>query len=561
MPETSAATADCPPDTVFMELVEGRLDGPPAERLRQHIEGCAACRAIFEGLASGAALARGSADDLVARALAGGLAGSMVDRRYRLSRLLGEGGMGAVYQAEHTDTGRRVAIKLIHERLLARNDESRRRFRREARVVGGIQSPHIVQVLDAGEDETTGLLYLVMEHLRGEDLQRLFDRVGVLPADAALRIAAQTLAGLAAAHAAGVVHRDIKPANIFLAEGDDGQITVKLLDFGVAKVVAGEGAASTALTVGGTLLGSPLYMSPEQATGSPDVDHRTDLWSLGSVLYCALAGRAPFGHLKALGKVITAICSSPPPPLGEVAPWVRPNVEKVVRRALAVKPAQRYPSAAAMLAAIRPLLRSGTAIRREMLVGLPPAARAAPLPRATARARLAAIAAAAIAILVLLVRSGKPPAPVGSVSVIGDEPTVDAASTAVPEASAAPPPVTVLPPPVMQVTLRVTPADATVEVDGAPVQVRGGAVEIAGALGSSHRVRIARGRIERFTDVFVTEKGAIPPRVELALQRSTAPSETARSVRAASSASAAPPAPKALASDGGPRPIDEESRR
>src|SRR5262249_38663240 len=151
------------------------------------------------------------------------------------------------------------------------------RFRREVRAAAAIATPHIVRVLDTGVDTASGTPFMVMEYLSGEDLQALLDRVGILSPEAASRIVAQACDGLARAHAAGIVHRDVKPANLFLAREEGGAITVKLLDFGIAKVRAGgsvEGT-TTGLTRTGGLLGSPHYMSPEQARGLRDIDHRS----------------------------------------------------------------------------------------------------------------------------------------------------------------------------------------------------------------------------------------------------------------------------------------------
>jgi serine/threonine protein kinase len=391
MPEERDASHDCPPDMAFVELVEGRLLEPDASGLRRHAEHCARCHAALLGLEGEAPAglaptirATGETGDGIARELlregdADPSIGKTIDWKYRLLRRLGAGGMGSVYEAEHTGTGRRVAVKRIHAHLLMRGDDIEDRFRREARVVGAIDSPHVVEILDAGEDEDTGDLYLVMEHLRGEDLQRLIDRVGPLPPEVALRVAAQALAGLVKAHAASVVHRDIKPANLFLARGDGGEVTVKLLDFGVAKITADAPSVTAADGLATTkgLLGSPLYMSPEQVQSSGEVDLRTDLWSLGSVLYCALAGRAPFAHFGTYGRVMVAICSSAPRPLRALAPWVPPETAAVVARALAADREARYPSAAAMLDAVRALLPGGVALRDEMLAGVTPEARAA----------------------------------------------------------------------------------------------------------------------------------------------------------------------------------------
>lgn len=294
--------------------------------------------------------------------------GQTLSQRYLLTRLLGQGGMGAVYEAEHGETRERVAVKVLHGHVLEAGEEGPRRFQREAVAASAIRGEHVVRVLDAGTDEASGRPYLVTEYLDGEDLERLLARVGPLTPDAALRIALQALAGLRDAHEARVVHRDIKPANLFLARGEGGTIRVKLLDFGIAKV-RGDALSlphGAGLTTTGGFLGSPLYMSPEQVQSSRDVDHRTDLWSLGSVLYAALAGRAPFEHLASLGQLLVTICISPPPRLSDVAPWVPPEVAEVVHRALVIRPDERYPSAAAMLEAIRGLVPSA-ALREEML--------------------------------------------------------------------------------------------------------------------------------------------------------------------------------------------------
>ncbi|XXX72054.1 serine/threonine-protein kinase [Sorangium sp. So ce134] len=295
--------------------------------------------------------------------------GQTIDRKYKLVRLLGEGGMGSVYEAEHTATQQRVAIKVIGRRRLLPGSEGVQRLRREARATSAIDSEHIVQVLDAGTDDETDTSYIAMERLHGTDLQQRIDAVGPLPPDVALRIGAQALAGLQKAHEARIVHRDIKPANLFLARRPDGSLTVKILDFGIAKILADPLAVphTTGLTNTGSVLGSPLYMSPEQVQSGRDVDHRTDLWSLASALYCALAGHAPYQQVGTLGKLVFTICSTPPLPLHEVAPWVPVEVAAVIHGALALDPAARYPSAAAMLAAMRPLLTGGTALAPSMM--------------------------------------------------------------------------------------------------------------------------------------------------------------------------------------------------
>jgi len=190
----------------------------------------------------------------------------IIGGKYEILSKLGQGGMGTVYEARHTGTGRRVAVKEVKE--VAGDDSSRsgaqiiERFEREARATGTIESQHIALVLDSGTDAETRHPYLVMELLKGEDLQQVLARLGPLPEDVALRIAAQAAVGLLRAHDAGVVHRDIKPANIFLARTDT-QIIVKLLDFGIARVKEQlQSPQNPALTTTGLMLGTPLYMSP-----------------------------------------------------------------------------------------------------------------------------------------------------------------------------------------------------------------------------------------------------------------------------------------------------------
>ncbi|WP_437606183.1 protein kinase [Sorangium sp. So ce834] len=309
--------------------------------------------------------------------------GRILDERYAILRLLGQGGMGAVYEARHTGTGRRVAVKVILGQ--AADDELLRRFQREARAVGAVESEHIAQVFDTGRDRETGSPYIAMEFLDGEDVQSLIERLGPLPVDLALRIALQACLGLEHAHEAGVVHRDIKPANLFLARKPGGQRVVKLLDFGVAKVTD-QSLGNGGMTKSGALLGSPLYMSPEQARGSGAIDARSDLWSLGISLYHALSGHRPNEHLTGLGELVLAICTTPVRWIQEVAPWVPPEVAHVVHRTLIIDPAGRTASAGELAAALRAFLPHGEAIAEAMLVPLDAATRASRAPSAPFRA-------------------------------------------------------------------------------------------------------------------------------------------------------------------------------
>jgi len=307
--------------------------------------------------------------------------GSLVDGKYRILRAIGQGGMGAVYEASHGTTGRRVAIKLIPPERIGKSIESVARFQREARANGTIESPYVVQVLDAGVDAATGSPYMAMEYLAGEDLQQLVERLGPLPAQLVLRIVLQAALGLATAHEAGVVHRDIKAANLFLARRDQsasGELVTKVLDFGVAKLDDPlSDVGDPRLTKTGTMVGSPVYMSPEQAVGSRQLDARSDIFSLGVTMYEALSGRPPHADCESLGALILAICSKPAPPLALSAPWVSPSLAAIVHRMLARDPAQRFASARALHAALSGELDGPPTIQAEMLVALTTASRSA----------------------------------------------------------------------------------------------------------------------------------------------------------------------------------------
>src|ERR1700722_4267913 len=220
--------------------------------------------------------------------------GRMLAGRYRLQNVLGEGGMATVYEGEHLALGKRVAIKLVQS-VRARDDEISHCFEREARSARAVESEHIVHVFDVGADADLGL-FLVMELLKGEDLARVLTQRTRLDPRFACALIKQASLGLEKAHAAGIVHRDLKPANVFLVERDDGTTLVKLVDFGIAKIVRDAHDARFArkgITRRGTAIGTPQYMSPEQAQALDTVDHRTDVFSLGALLFEAIAG-APY---------------------------------------------------------------------------------------------------------------------------------------------------------------------------------------------------------------------------------------------------------------------------
>jgi serine/threonine-protein kinase len=244
--------------------------------------------------------------------------GALVGGKYRLVRLLGRGGMGAVYEAENTWTRRRVAMKLLRPEY-ARDKEALRRFMQEAQSASQIAHPHIIDVLDLGLENSDGSLYMVQELLQGEDLRARLKAAGKLPATEALAVMVPILGALAAAHEHGVVHRDIKPENIFLTKESTGRVMPKLIDFGVSKVL--EPGQTGAQTGAGTALGTPRYMAPEQLRGEPDVDARADVWSVGVVLYELLSGGNPFEAPTAFGsanRVLNETVAPLPGLLGEI---------------------------------------------------------------------------------------------------------------------------------------------------------------------------------------------------------------------------------------------------
>jgi serine/threonine protein kinase len=279
--------------------------------------------------------------------------GTTIDRKYQLVRVLGAGGMGAVYEACNTFTERRVALKLLH-RQFAISPEIARRFVQEAKTAASIDHPGIVEVLDAGREDD-GTLYLVQELLHGRDLGTAI-KDGDLSVLDLLRAIAQTLDALDAAHKRGFIHRDIKPENIFLARDSLGTVRAKLLDFGVARRVRGMTSAmghapNLVLTGVGQIVGTPHYMSPEQVRGEP-IDGRSDLWAAGAVLFYGLTGHTPFEaeHLWQLMALISAQHACPVRDLRRDLP---DDVAAIVDRALRQDRRERWPSASAMAEALR----------------------------------------------------------------------------------------------------------------------------------------------------------------------------------------------------------------
>jgi serine/threonine protein kinase len=273
--------------------------------------------------------------------------GALLAGKYRLKRLIGGGSMGAVYEGTHVDIGKRVAVKLMNAEFMDSPDIVAR-FRREARAASAVQSDYIVQVFDAGKDDDFGV-YMVTELLTGEDLEGRLAREGRLDTASAVLIAYQAARGLAKAHGAGVVHRDLKPANIFITFRDDDSLLVKILDFGISKVTADDAIPKSTmdgnLTKVGMAIGTPQYMSPEQAQAMANVDARTDIWSLAAVLYEALAGIPAFPETGSLFDMMLSIVRDEVAPLTRVAPWVPDAVAQVVHDALVRDRDKRIPDA------------------------------------------------------------------------------------------------------------------------------------------------------------------------------------------------------------------------
>jgi eukaryotic-like serine/threonine-protein kinase len=283
------------------------------------------------------------------------LVGSVLEGIYRLTRLAGEGGMGTVYEAQQLRLNKRVAIKVM-SRELAANKEALARFRREAEVTSSIGHPHIVHVTDFG-NTPSGEPFMVMEYLDGEDLESRLRRVGRLPPAGVLHVVKQVASALTATHEQGIVHRDLKPANIYLLKVAGEVDFVKVVDFGISKVRA----AVTKLTKASVVMGSPQYMSPEQALGHIDeIDLRTDEWALACITWEMLSGRCTFTG-EDVASLLYQVVHEDPPPLATQLPGLRPEVEEVLRCALAKNPTERFASIGAFAEALESAIHGSVA--------------------------------------------------------------------------------------------------------------------------------------------------------------------------------------------------------
>jgi serine/threonine protein kinase len=310
-----------------------------------------------------------------------GLVRKRLSDRYLVIRLIGKGGMGSVYEVE-APNGQKLAAKVVSAGMANASPTALERFAREARTASDISSPNVARTIDTGSDQALGMPYIIMELLHGLELSAVLKKEGALDPQVAVRLVLQGASGVAAAHARGVVHRDIKPANLFLQIDDvTRDVTVKVCDFGVAKrtkLTEGNNAAShLSLTRTGGMLGSPMYMSPEQAKNAKAVDERTDVWSLSVVLWEALSGQRLWGGQTSLGELIVAICTEPIPTLDTLAPWVPRDLARVVHRGLERDPNLRPASVRAFIESLSPFSGGSDRVQKAQLVALTDAARGA----------------------------------------------------------------------------------------------------------------------------------------------------------------------------------------
>ncbi|HEY5372877.1 MAG TPA: serine/threonine-protein kinase [Polyangiaceae bacterium] len=454
-----------------------------------------------------------SADDLT---------GIVIAEKYELLRLLGSGGMGAVYEARVLSTLKQCAVKLLLKAELAGDAEVLRRFFREARACGLIQSQHVVTAFDSGIDQT-GWPYYVMEYLVGEDLQETLNSLGPLSQTAATKIVFQAALGLAKAHELDIVHRDVKPANLFLVVADDGEIRVKVLDFGVAKVkmeVFHETTLSVTRT--GSILGTPLYMSPEQVRRASSIDASADVWSLGVLLFECLTGQLPWGPIDGFGELIAAILTNQLPMVQDLAPWVRPELAEIVQRAISRDLSYRFRTAGELCDALKALLPNGARLT-QMEIGPPPdSERRAVAPRlsladtvmlqpstpagsvrGTARVR---VIRGGTAILLIASTVGTVMWQFAGRTHLNTPPLDHTTQTASATQS---------PPKPARFALEILPNDAQVTIDGVAAPIVEGKAYLEGTLGATRVVRVSRAGNSIERQVALTAGGPLPERIEL----------------------------------------------
>lgn len=362
----------CPDETTLSRYASGQ--GVESERaaLEAHVDGCGECRAVVAVLAQTHATATppGAARDPDLDVVLGF---ERLGEHYDVESVLGAGGMGVVVGATHRLLGHPVAIKVLRPSLRL-HAGAEQRFLNEAKAGAKLSSPHVARVLDAGRTPD-GLPYLVMERLAGDDGERFLSSHGLPTLADTLDVMVQVLAALAEAHALGLVHRDLKPANLFLRRSASGRLEVKVLDFGLAKVMGDD----LGLTSSQGFLGSPLYIAPEQLRRASDVDARADVWGVGCLLYRFVSGRVPF-PAASLAEVVTRIQRDEPTPLLTLRPEVPEALSALVGQLLEKSPLKRPASVMEVGLRLRPLVSGRAAVQLEEVLQLPVAVTMAPAP-------------------------------------------------------------------------------------------------------------------------------------------------------------------------------------
>jgi serine/threonine protein kinase len=277
------------------------------------------------------------------------VAGDTVAQKYLIDSVVGVGGMGVVYLARHLQLGGRLALKFLSVECV-HSPEAIERFRREAQAAAQLHSEHVVRVFDVGT-HTNGLPYMVMEYLEGRDLGRIIQHSGALSSDVTASLLIQTCSALDEAHRHGIIHRDLKPSNLFCVQRSDGTLAIKVVDFGISKVTGEAASLEQGITITGHIIGSPSYMSPEQMKTPNRIDHRSDIWQLGVVLYECLTGHLPF-PASTYAEICLKVHQDAPLPASEHGVELPPGLQAVIDRCLAKEPEQRFQTASDLAAAL-----------------------------------------------------------------------------------------------------------------------------------------------------------------------------------------------------------------
>jgi eukaryotic-like serine/threonine-protein kinase len=295
--------------------------------------------------------------------------GDTIADKYLIDAVLGVGGMGVVFRARHLQLNGQVALKFLSAQFLS-SPVAIGRFRREAQAAAKLQSEHVVRVFDVGT-HTNGLPYMVMEYLEGCDLGGLLEASGRLASELVADLLIQTCSAVEDAHEQGIIHRDLKPSNLFCVRRPDGTFTVKVVDFGISKVTDTSAALEGGITVTGNVVGSPSYMSPEQMKSPNRIDHRSDLWSLGVVLYECLTGNLPF-PASTYAEICLKVHQEAPLPASAHGVRLPAGLEAIIKTCLAKQPENRYATAGELAAALLPFAPQGrrTSVRAATLGGV-----------------------------------------------------------------------------------------------------------------------------------------------------------------------------------------------